>query len=155
MKLNDTLQSARWIDGTETQEQRAQYESDVTNSMIALGDSDGWLIGPVTFTEKRPGDDQVPPVPDHIQGERIRLLVGEAEIVGKKPETTPASFIGNLDRKDLMRLRHLTRVAHAKTCPKRLGEHKPLSDSECDAIIEECGPEAAVATLKRTVKVFQ
>ncbi len=143
MKLNDTIQSAIWIDGTETKKQRARFELDVTNCITLVCDSEGFLPGPMRFTEKRPGDERVPAVPDHIQGERVRLLVGEADIVGKKPESKPDSFVANLDRKDLMRLRHLTRIAHSHN-----SKHG-LTDSECDAVIEHCGPEAALDTLRR------
>jgi hypothetical protein len=105
----------------------------------------GFYHGPVSFTEKRPEEDRVPEVPDHIQGSRVRLLVAEAEVVGKCPESPQGSFIANLDRKDLVRLRKVTRRAHAKNHPH--GED--MTDPEVDEIIERYGPDAALETLRR------
>ena len=51
------------------------------------------------------------------------------------------SFVAGLDKKDLVRLRYLTR--------KSLGFD--LTDAHCDVIIDELGPEAAVDSMKRAV----
>ena len=142
MKLGDVIESAIWLNGDETKLQRMHYECDVREAIASLCCDEGWLHGPVTFTEKRPGEDLVPEVPDHIQGQCVRLLVAEAEIVGRKPESKPDSFVANLDRKDRARLRKLTRKAHAKVWGGR------LNDRECDEIIEGCGPEAVLTVLR-------
>lgn len=144
MELGDVIESAIWLNGEETYEHRVRFERDVHHAIDRLCDKEGWLRGPVKFVEKRPGEDRVPVVPDDIQGQRVRLLVGEAEIVGKKPETSRGSFIVNLDRSDLVRLRKLTRDARRKA-----GCGREINDRECDEIIEHCGPEAALETLRR------
>ena len=146
MKVGDTVESAIWLDGEESLEDRQRFEHDVTQSIETVCRDEGVLHGPVRFIEKRPGEDRVPEVPDHVQGQRVRLLVGEAEIVAKRPEIKPDSFIANLDRMDLLRLRNLTRDAH------RRQSNTGLSDTECDQIIEQYGPEAALETLRKGVR---
>ena len=146
MNICDVIESAIWLDGEETPEQRQRFVHDVIHAIETACRDEGLLHGPVKFIEKHPGQDRVPEVPDHIQGQRVRMLVGEAEIIAKRPEEKPGSFIANLDRIDLLRLRKLTREAHNK---KRLGG---LSDAECDTIIEQYGPQAALETLRKGVR---
>ena len=144
MKLGVIIESAVWLDGRETAEDRERFEEDVRNAIHTVCTGEGWLHTPVKFAEKHPFDDDVPDVPDHVQGYRVRLLIGAAEVTGKAPESKPDSFVANLDRKDLVRLRRMTRDAHAKSM---YGDWV-LSDRECDKVIEECGPEAALAALR-------
>ena len=145
MKLGDQIESAMWMDGTETELQVQTHHAHVAAAISVLCYEQGWECGPTTFTEKQPGDECVPQVPDHISGPKVRLLVAEATVTGKKVETKPDSFVANLDRKDLARLRKMTRVAHAKHMPS----NGVLSDTQCDEIIEQLGPEAALDTLRR------
>lgn len=143
MKLGDVIESAIWLSGEESEELRTFYEKDVEFAIATMCAQEGCLHGPVSFTEKHPEDDSVPQVPHHISGTRIRLLVAEAEVIGRKLENKPDSFVANLDRKDLVRLRKITRVAAAQ------GAGKLLNDAQCDEIIERYGPEAALDTLRR------
>ena len=83
MKIGDVYESAVWITGDESPELRRRYEADVTEALTEICDSFGFLHGPVTFTEKHPADDSVPPVPDHIQGQRVRLPQLERERGGR------------------------------------------------------------------------
>ena len=147
MRIGEVVESAIWLSGEETAEDRRRFETDVCAAIDILCNDMGFLHGPVTFIEKRPGDDRVPAVPDHIQGPRVRLLVAEAELTTRKPESKPDSFVANLDRQDAIRLRHLTRRAQAKHMPDR-----KLTDAECDKIIEQYGPEAALDTLRRATR---
>lgn len=143
MKLGDQIESAIWVDGTETQEQVQEHHAHIAAQIALLCYEQGWECGPTTFEEKKPGNEHVPQVPDHISGPEVQLLVATAEVVGRRVETSPESFVSNLDRKDLVRLRKITRVA-AATYDGRL-----LSDHECDDIIEELGPEVALDQLRR------
>lgn len=145
MRIGDVIESAIWLSGEESKKLRAFYEKDVEFTIATMCAQEGWLHGPVSFIEKRPEDDRVPPVPDHIHGPQVRLLVAEAQIVARKPESKPDSFVANLDRKDLVILRHVTRRSHARTNP----ESRKLNDHECDEIIERFGPEVALDTLRR------
>ena len=146
MNIGDTIESAIWLDGQESLEDRQRFEHDVAQSIKTVCRDEGLLHGPIRFIEKRPGEDRVPQVPDNVQGQRVRLLVGEAEIVAKRPQVKPDSFIANLDRMDLIRLRKLTREANRKQ------NNAGLSDAQCDQIIEQYGPEAALETLRKGVR---
>ncbi len=143
MKTGDVLEAAIWITGDESPATRTRYEQDVRSSVEEMCAAEGYDHADVVFIEKRPGDDRVPKVPDHVQGSRVRLLVGEAQIIGKRVIDDKGSFIANLDKKDLLRLRQITRNQWAKT-------HKgqTMSDSECDGYIELYGPDAAIETLR-------
>lgn len=143
MKTGDVIEAAIWITGDESPSLRAHYEQDVRQAISDMSATARFEHGPVTFTEKRPGDDRVPPVPDHVQGSRVRLLVAESAVTAVAIQTPKGSFVANLENKDLLRLRLITRSA-AKTV---------LTDDECDKIIEEIGPEAAVETLRKNVGV--
>ena len=142
MKPGDLIESAVWVTGDEPLTLRKRYEGDVGNAITCLCDENGFEHGPVKFIEKRPGDDRVPCVPEHIQGSRVRLLVAEAEIVGKKPLSSAGSFVANLEKKDIDRLRAITR--------RKWSEHHlvALTDEQCDDCIEELGPEAVLDTLR-------
>jgi hypothetical protein len=139
VKVGETLQTAIWLTGTETPELRERYEKDVTESLLSVSSGSGFVVGPIYCTELKPGEDRVPPVPDHIQGPDVRLLVVEAVLVAELLEIDNRGFIGELTDEDLAALRRITR-ARSKY---------PLSDTDCDDIINELGPDSAVAALKQ------
>jgi hypothetical protein len=143
MNVDDVIESAIWITGDESPKTRKRYEKDVRDAIHHTCAEEGFDHGPVVFIEKRPGDDRVPAVPDHVQGSRVRLLVAEALIVGELVASSKGSFIANLDKKDLLRLRQVTRNQWMKT-----HQGQTLSDSECDQYIELYGPDAAIETLR-------
>lgn len=142
MKPGETLESAIWLDGCETQADLLRFKRDVVDTIEQACISNHLEHGLVRFIEKKPGDDRVPAVPDHIQGLDVRLLVGEADIVGYAPVATTRAFVGELEKKDLDRLRAITREAHRKSNPG-----KTLTDLECDDVIEALGPDTALRTL--------
>lgn len=142
MKLGDLVENSIWITGDEPDSLLNRYKRDVTESIDELCEHKGFFHGDVTFYEKRPEDEDVPEVPDHIQGSKVRLLCAESPVIKKRPEKIESSFVHNLDKKDLARLRRLTRVASMKYY-KRM-----ISNSECDEIIEAIGPEAAIETMR-------
>ena len=141
MKIGEIIESAIWLTGDESEETRKRYEQDVTEAIDYFCHKNEFTHGPVAFVEKLPGTDRVPAVPAHISGPRIRLLVAESTITAKAVITPQGSFIANLDKHDLDRLRKITRRAGMKT-------RRILSDAECDDIIEKLGPATALDTLR-------
>ncbi len=133
--IGDVIESAIWLSGEETPEQRAMFEKDVTDAIGYFCSENHYAHGPVTFTEKHPMDDDVPEVPDHIQGQRVRLLVAAADIE-QAVKTSIGSFVAQLEHKDLMKLRGVIR------------KYGSMSNEDCDEIIEELGPDSALDTLK-------
>ena len=142
MKIGDTIETAIWLDGTETRALLRRYDIEAKQAIDEV--CKGFVLGPVRTTEKRPGAERVPAVPDHIQGHDVRLLVVEADILGFLH--AHASFVYDLDRRDLERLRTITRAM------ARL--HDPsirLTDWDCDEMIDTIGPEAAADAVRRSV----
>lgn len=133
MKPGDLAECAIWLQGTETDDMLRQWKADCAY-MMANGHDPVLKLGPLTFEIKRPGSDRVPPVPERITGPDVRLLIATAEVLGFET-ARPASFIGDLAESDLVKLRGITRRQH--------GHRGPLSDAQCDQIIDRLGPVAA------------
>ena len=144
MNIGDEITACIWIDGEETPEMRRRYEAEVTEAMDYLCASAGFTYSKLRWTEKHPEDEDVPPVPDHVTGRPIRLLVAEGTITGKRVQTKPDSFVANLGQGDLLRLREMTRAAYANHF-----RGQRLSDAKCDDVIEAIGPDAALDALRR------
>lgn len=137
MKPGDTIENAVWVSGSESPGALERYEAMVRESFAAASDEYHIVLGPMRTLVKRPGDDRVPPVPDRITGPDVRLIVYEADVLCRAPEVNTRHFVGDLEPKDLERLREVVR---------RRAPH--LTDLECDDVIEQLGPEAAIATLE-------
>lgn len=131
MKIGDLAECAIWLDGTETEAHLKQWAHDCP-FMMANTHEPKLKLGPVDFELKRPGQDRVPRVPDHVKGPDVRLLVATAEVIGFE-QVRKDSFLSELSEADLVRLRAATRKAHGRNLP----------DNVCDQIIERLGPVAA------------
>ena len=141
----DTVECAIWVDGRETAEQRQQFEHDVQEAMVNGQRAHGAILGPVTWTEKRPGEQRVPPVPEHIAGPDVRLLVAEARVIGLVANlNNPVGFVHELEPDDHALLRRITRREYQKQYP---GQPR-LTDRQCDTLINDLGPDAALETLR-------
>lgn len=147
INIGEIVETGIWIDGTETVEQRKQFEEDVEEAIGYFCLQHGVVHGPVKWTEKHPEESDVPPVPDGIKGERVRLLWAQAVVESKRVMTSEGSFISDLDKKDLLLLRGITRRAFTKRFPG-----VTMYDKDIDAIIEELGPEAALAVVREHYK---
>lgn len=147
MRIGDTIEAAAWLTGTESEGVRKHYETDVCGAMDTLCAQLGFERGPARFSELQPEDDRVPEVPDHVTGPDVRLLVAEADVIAPAPVIEQRSFLGELDRKDLERLRKIVRREYATRHPGAR-----LTDLEADDVIEEVGPEAALDALRRAVQ---
>lgn len=143
MRIGDSLETAVWVTGNESIEMRQRFERDIREYFAEISRYHGVVHGPVIFIEKRPGDDRVPQVPEHIQGPAVRLIVAESIVIAEIPISSKGSFVANLEVKDLHRLRDLTRKIYAKKYPGNT-----LNNQECDEIIEEMGPDAALESLR-------
>lgn len=144
MKPGQTVETAMWLDGNETPAQAAQFRQDVLTAMLEVARQQGMALSPLRWTEKHPGDDKVPEVPDHIQGPDVRLLVAEADVMACLEKVGVGNFLAELEPRDLMRLRRVTRKAYAKQFPM----YHPLTDRQADTLINDLGPDAALASLE-------
>lgn len=138
------IEVAVWLTGRETPNQIEAFKKDCTEEVTAFGVMNGVVMGAPVFTEKRPGGERVPQVPDHISGPDVRMLVCEAVVVAERAMIVKSSgFVQDLDPKDLAKLREITRRAHQKAKPLEM----TLTDAQCDEIIEHLGPTSALKTL--------
>jgi hypothetical protein len=148
MKPGERVEVAVWLSGTETEQQRSEWEMYCADSLRQAEEANNVNIGEIAWTVKRPGEEMVPPVPDHISGPDVRLLVGEATVLCERAAIVPATgFIHDLTAKDLARLRQITRQMHFNAYPKV----PLLTDTECDEIIERIGPNVALKNLRGAV----
>jgi hypothetical protein len=141
------IEVAIWLSGEETEDHLRRFrEDDMPEQFRQIAEHWLLIIGPLMFSTKKPGADRVPPVPRHIHGTDVKLIVVEAEVLGWRDAPKRGSaFLADLTSDDLQKLRKATRAAHAKAHPGM----PPLPDANCDAIINEFGPEAAYNLIKR------
>ena len=147
MSPGDTLETAIWVDGNETPAQWQQFKADVLEQMTAEVAASGYAISPLRWRTKKPGDERVPARPPHVDGPDVRLLVGEATVM----PALSSNFLADLEPKDLTLLRGITRRAYARQYPAQ----PPLSDRQADTLINDLGPDAAVAALERGLATIQ
>ncbi len=140
MRPGETIQAALWLDGTETPKQILRFRRETAGAMLELGVT----LTPLRWTERPPGGEGMPPVPDHLQGPDVRLLVGEADVVGVVEVKDISRFLADLAPRDLARLRRVTREAYCTQFPGR----RDLTNPQCDTLINDLGPDAAVASLE-------
>lgn len=143
--MTDTFETAIWLDGKETAEHVKMFIHDIKAALMREAQAKGVVVGPPTFTEKRPGEPRVPPVPKHVSGPNVRLLVVEAPVVCAAPLVKAQGFVFDLDKKDLERLRAVVRKAW---------NNPALSDEMCDRVINKLGEEVALAALRGNTKGF-
>lgn len=147
MKPGDTLATALWYN-PEREHEYARAREGVEEGLRLTAESEGFLLGPVAYESVGPEDPRLPAPPKHMR-HSVKALIGEAEVLCRKPvfRLEERRFVGELERRDLERLRAITRRRHAERFPGA----DPLSDDACDDIIEEIGPEAAFDALRKAV----
>jgi hypothetical protein len=111
-------------------------------AIFDLDRSDGYEFGLISWEVLRPGEGVAPACDSAAP--TLRLLVGRAKVTA---EPARGTFLAELDKVDLNRLRKLTREAHRAQCPWA----RPMRDTEVDDVIEEFGPKAAEGALRELV----
>lgn len=149
IRVGSVLESAIWLTGEEDESLKQRFKADVQRSMEEANEKRGVVTGPVRWTEKLPGDDRVPPVPDGIQGACVRLLVAEAEVLNVRE--TESRFLAELEPSDLRLLRKITRAAHKSWWLKTYPQYRwpQPSDRQLDTLINDLGPEAGLEALQK------
>ena len=147
LRPGDVLETAVWVTGEEPPEMKDRFEKDLRVSLAHAAEVECVIIGPLIVTEKRPGEDRVPQVPDYVQGQDVRLLVGEAKVIGRPFSNDDSAFVADLDVRDLARLRAILRRVHRAYNPGK----PELTTEKCDEYINQNGPQAALAALREQV----
>lgn len=149
IRVGDVLESAIWLTGEETPALVEHHKAQVEAAILDQNAQTGAVTGPMRWTEKLPGDDRVPPVPDHIQGICVRLLVGEAEVLNVMG--SESRFLAELEPSDLKRLRKITKRAHKswwlRTFPGV--RYEGITDRQADTLINDLGPEAGLEAMRK------
>ena len=148
LRPGEVLETAIWLTGEEPEGLKARFERDLRTSLAAMAAAEGVIIGPLIMTEKKPGDDRMPKVPDYIQGPDVRLLIGEAAVIDDV-FASDGAFVADLEPKDLERLRSILRRVHQAFNPGT----PELTTEKCDEYINQNGPDAALAALREQVGV--
>lgn len=149
IRVGDVLESSIWLTGEEGDDLKARFKADVQRSMEEANEKRGVVTGPIRWTEKLPGEGRVPPVPKHISGLCVRLLVAEAEVLNVRE--AESRFLAELEPSDLRRLRKITREAHKSWWRKARPQYpwpRP-SDRQVDTLINDLGPEAGLEALQK------
>ena len=149
LRPGDILETAIWMTGEEPDHLKGRFEGDMRTGLAAMADAEGVIIGPLVMTEKKPGEERVPKVPENVHGPDVRLLVGEAAVVGYALVFDEGSFVADLEPKDLERLRTILRRVHQAYNPGK----PELTTERCDEYITRNGPDAALAALREQVGV--
>jgi hypothetical protein len=146
-KLEDkgTGELAMWItDDDPPQKIKWWREEEVPRLFRESAEAAGVRIGPISFYELAPGEDRAGWPPDCVQGINVRLLVAEADIIGlAHVQAGPKPFSMDLSYPDLQKLRSATRRAYGRVLAADGKTWRPMTDVECDKIIDMMGPEVA------------
>lgn len=149
IRVGDTLESAIWLTGTEPPELIAHHKAQVEAAILQANEQSGAVTGPLRWVEKLPGTERVPPVPPHISGPCVRLLVAEADVLNVR--ASESRFLAELEPSDLRRLRKITRDAHRlwwhRNAPGQ--PYTRLTDNQCATLINDLGPDVALEALRK------
>ncbi len=142
---DDDLEVSLWYD--------ANVHSDPINSCSeSIGDmldlickKNGVVHGEIRYEILKPEDDRVPPVPrwlENTNGVVPRLLIAITKVT-KTLHQESKGMSGDLDKKDLARLRTIVRRKHCMAYPNTT----PLTNKECDLFIDKLGLEIVLEQL--------
>lgn len=147
MRIGDEYETGVWYDANEWINPIAQCGKDLEDAIRHLCSNYRVRCGDIEFEVMKPGDSRVPEVPRWLEsktGVVPRLLVARTTIVGSVVNYS-TGILADLDKKDLIKLRAITKRAHKVHFPKT----PELSDEECDSIIDQLGMEVALESLRK------
>ena len=131
--------------GTETASELAEVKAAIIADFNRVQDHHHVLVGPIEYDELKPIDDLCPDPPDWCHGPDVRVLVGEAKVVCRAPDVPLAGgFSTMVDAKTLAALRKATQRVHRMERPTG----RPMTDGQCDAMIDSIAPETAERMLR-------
>lgn len=148
-ETTNELELAIWYDANEHSDIINLCSKSVIDVLDTVCTKNNTHHDDVSFEILKPGDDRVPPVPLWLEityGVIPRLLVATTRVVSNVQQV-PVGIIGDLDKKDVARLRVITCREHQKAYPN----DAPLTDEECDQIIDKLGLEVVMDQLRSSV----
>lgn len=145
-KLGSEMEFSIWYDANEHLDPINSCSESMGDALDAICVKNKIGHGKISYEILKPGDDRVPLVPlwlENIDGAIPRLLVATTETSNCLYQG-PMGIIGDLDKKDIARLRVIVQRVHQKFHPKTT----PLNDQECDRIIDQQGMEVVMDQLR-------
>ncbi len=149
LRPGEILQTGIWLTGMEAEGMAERFALDMRANLDSMATAEGVVIGTLQMTYMQPGEDRVPPVPDHVHGPNVQFLVGEAKVVDHLTVANDSSFVADLEPKDLERLVTILRRVHQSYNPGK----PELALEKCHEYINQNGPDAALAALREQVGV--
>ena len=143
------VEFAIWYDAGEHLDPINSCSESIKDALDAVCATKNVGHGEISYEILKPGDDRVPLVPrwlEIITGAIPRLLLATTKTTSSLHHG-PTGIIGDLDKKDIVRLRVITRRAHRMAHPKTT----PLTNQECDRIIDQVGIEVVMDQLRSSV----
>ncbi len=137
--VGEFLEFAEWIRGPG---EAGEAIARMTEVAIAYEELYGLVVLPFTVEVWGLDHERCPPPPP--DGRAKAMLVCWS-VIKAKPISSP--FTSDLDPMDLVRLREITRQVAMTIDPGS----DPLTDIECDSIIDETAPRSAEKTLRQAV----
>ena len=143
------LEFAIWYDANKHLDPINSCSESIKDALGAICIKNKIGHGKISYEILKPGDDRVPSVPRWLEttnGAIPRLLVATTK-TSSYFYHGPMGIVGDLDKKDIARLRVIVKQVHQKFHPKTT----PLTDQECDNIIDRQGMEVVVDQLRSSV----
>ena len=144
--LSKEIEFAIWYDANEHLDPINSCSESIKDALDAICVKNKVGHGKISYEILKPGDDRVPSVPRWLEttnGVIPRLLVATAETLGYVYQGS-MGIVGDLDKKDIARLRVIVRRVHQKFHPKTTS----LTNQECDRIIDQQGMDVVMDQLR-------
>jgi len=148
-ETTNELEIAIWYDANEHSDIINLCSKSIIDVLDTVCTKNNTHHGKVNFAILKPGDDRVPQVPrwlEIIDGVCPELLVATTKVIDNVQEV-PMGITGDLDKKDVVRLRVITRREFQMQYPYAIS----LTDYECDQIIDKLGLEVVMDQLSSSV----
>ncbi len=145
-KVGDEVEFAIWFDANEHSDPINSCSKSMEDAIDVIHGKRNISHGKISYEILKPGDDRVPSVPrwlENINGSVPRLLVATTKMTNKVRQES-MGIIGDLDKKDIARLRVITQREHHKVYPN----DDPLTNYECDQIIDKLGIQIVMDQLR-------
>lgn len=139
--VGSAMEAAYWYNAADAAAKK-DAEVNVRSAFESVEDQLGCRFGPLAWEDVDPLSPRVPDPPPWMQGQ-VRALIGMGVIFTYPNARIESKFIADLEEEDLRKLRAATRKMFAKS------GGIALTDEECDEIINEYGPDAALDDLRR------
>ena len=144
-KPNEKLEVAIWFDANKHADPIISCSESIRDMLDIICTKNKVVRSDISYEILRPEDDRVPSVPrwlEKIKGSIPRLIVATVKVKASVYRE-PIGIIGDLDKKDITRLRVITQREHRMAHPNTT----PLTDYECDQLIDKLGLQVVMEQL--------